>query len=71
MPMEQILNTDDPYLLPFVAKIKDKRFDGLRKFAVGNYRVYFRAVSEEIKHQKHNYKGTVLIITIVNRRDAY
>lgn len=69
--LQQLLESSTPYLLPMVQMLKDKRFHRSRKFRAGDYRVLFTIEDNEITHQKHTYKGVLIIIAISNRRDAY
>lgn len=39
--LEELLNANDPYTIPFVEVLKDKKYERTRKFRVGNYREFF------------------------------
>lgn len=69
--MRELLNADDPYNLPFVEMLKSKEFDRVRRFRIGNYRVFFFIEAAEITHQKHTYKGTLFVSEIHDRKEAY
>ena len=69
--LRQLVNADDPYTLPFVEMLQAERFHRLRKFRVGPYRVFFAVRREEIIHEKHPYRGVVVIVDIRSRREAY
>jgi mRNA-degrading endonuclease RelE of RelBE toxin-antitoxin system len=69
--LRQLVNTDDPFALSFVEMLKDKEFERARKFRVGGYRVFFTINTDEIIYQKHTYKGTIVILSIRKRSEAY
>jgi len=66
-----LLEADDPYLLPFVEKLKDKRFEGVQRFRAGNFRVKFIVQAETIMRERHTYKGVLFIVAISDRKEAY
>lgn len=69
--LQQLLEADLPYNLPFVHMIKAKKFERFRKFRVGDYRVLFILLPGEVKQKAHLFKGTLHIVTIENRKDVY
>src|SRR5258708_24082602 len=69
--LRELLIANDPYVLPFVEMLKGKRFDRTRKFRVGDYRVFFSVETQEVIHQSHTYKGTLFLLDIQQRKDAY
>jgi mRNA-degrading endonuclease RelE of RelBE toxin-antitoxin system len=69
--LEELLNADDPYALPFVEMLQATRFERNRKFRVGDYRIFFVIESIAVTHLKHTYKGTVFLLDIRNRNQAY
>jgi mRNA-degrading endonuclease RelE of RelBE toxin-antitoxin system len=69
--LRECLNADDPYRLPFVQMVKAKKFERVRKFRVGNYRVFFAIETEPVTYLKHEYRGTLFLLRIEHRRDAY
>lgn len=69
--LQRILESPMPYSLPMVEMLKAKKFHRIRKFRVGDYRVLFAIEEQEVVHQKHTYKGTLYLIAMSNRRDAY
>jgi len=69
--LRMLLNAEDPYNSPFVEMIKDKKFDRIRKFRVGDYRVFFSVESIPVTHLKHTYKGTLFLLYIRDRKEAY
>jgi mRNA-degrading endonuclease RelE of RelBE toxin-antitoxin system len=69
--LKQLLESSTPYHLPFVLKLKEMRFEGVRRFRVGDYRVMFVLEIKEIVSQGHLYKGTLHIISITNRKESY
>jgi len=69
--LEELLYADDPYNLSFVEMLKAKKFERLRKFRAGDYRVFFSVEQLEVLHLKHIYVGTFFVFAIRNRKDAY
>ena len=69
--MRELLNADDPYSLPFVEMLKARKFERIRKFRAGDYRVFFIVESIEVTDQKHTYKGTLFVVDIRDRKEAY
>jgi mRNA-degrading endonuclease RelE of RelBE toxin-antitoxin system len=69
--LRDLLNADDPYALPFVEMIQSKIFERQRKFRVGDYRIIFAIESEEVIDQKHQYKGTLFVLDVLHRKEAY
>jgi mRNA-degrading endonuclease RelE of RelBE toxin-antitoxin system len=69
--LEQLLSAEDPYNLPFVEMLKDKKFERARKFRAGDYRVLYIVDSRPTVHQGFAYRGVVLVLEIGNRRDVY
>lgn len=66
-----LLNAEDPYRSPFVEMLKDKRFERMRKFRAGDYRVFFSIEPTPVTHLKHTYKGTLFLLYIRDRKEAY
>jgi mRNA-degrading endonuclease RelE of RelBE toxin-antitoxin system len=69
--LRELLNADDPYRLHFVEMLKAKKFERIRKFRAGDYRVFFVVESVEVTDQKHTYKGTLFVVDIRDRKGAY
>jgi mRNA-degrading endonuclease RelE of RelBE toxin-antitoxin system len=69
--LRDLLNAEIPYGLTFVEMLKEKQFDRVYKFRVGNYRVFFVIKSGEVIDQKHKYKGTLYVLDIQDRKEAY
>src|SRR5687767_2754502 len=66
-----LLNADAPYSLDFVEMLKDEDFVRSRKFRAGNYRVFFELRTQEVTPHKHTYKGTLYLLDIRDRKEAY
>jgi mRNA-degrading endonuclease RelE of RelBE toxin-antitoxin system len=66
-----LLRADDPYSVSSVQMVKGKKFQRVRKFRIGNYRVFFYTEAEEVTHQEHTYKGTLFLLDIRKRKEAY
>jgi mRNA-degrading endonuclease RelE of RelBE toxin-antitoxin system len=69
--LRELLLADDPNTLPFVEMLQAKKFNRIRKFRAGNYRVFFALEIGEIIHQGHTYKGTFFLLDIRDRQEAY
>ena len=69
--LHQLLDANDPYNLPFVEMLQSKQFARTRKFRVGDFRVFFAVENKEVTHLKHQYRGTLFLLDIRNRREAY
>jgi len=70
--LRELLNTGDPYSLPFVEMLKAKKFERIRKFRASDYRVFFVIEPVEVTHQKHTYKGTFFLLQIHDhRKESY
>lgn len=67
----ELLVADDPYSLPFVAILKSDKIQRQRKFRVGDYRVFFAIEPVEVIDHKYQYKGTLFLLDILVRKDAY
>jgi mRNA-degrading endonuclease RelE of RelBE toxin-antitoxin system len=62
--LRELLNADNPYALPFVEMLKDKKFERVRKFRVGDIRVFFVVDSSVIQHLQHTYAGTLVLLDV-------
>lgn len=69
--LRNLLIADDPYRLSFVEMLQAKKFERVRKFRVGDYRIFFAVEVSEITHQGHSYKGTLFLLDIRDRKEAY
>lgn len=69
--LRQALEAEDPYALPFVEMLKDRKFERLRKFRAGDYRVLYIVELSPVIHQGFTYRGTLLVVHIGNRKDVY
>jgi mRNA-degrading endonuclease RelE of RelBE toxin-antitoxin system len=69
--LSELLVADDPYLLPYVEMLQGKSFDRIRKFRVGDYRVFFVIESVEMTVQEFTYKGKLSVLSIRDRKEAY
>jgi mRNA-degrading endonuclease RelE of RelBE toxin-antitoxin system len=67
----ELLKADDPFALPFVEMLKGKKFARVRKFRVGDYRVFLVVESGEVIHLKGAYKGRLYVLDIRDRKEAY
>jgi mRNA-degrading endonuclease RelE of RelBE toxin-antitoxin system len=69
--LRELLNAEDPYSLSFVEMLKAKKFERIRKFRAGDYRVFFVVEAIEVTDQQHKYKGTLFVVDIRDRKEAY
>lgn len=69
--LQQLLEAEVPYMLPFVIMLKEKSFERIRRFRVGDYRVTFYIEAGEITIQSHTYKGILHMISITDRKESY
>jgi len=69
--LRELLLADDPNTLPFVEMLQAKKFNRIRKFRAGNYRVFFAVEIAAIVHLGHIYKGTLFLLDIRDRKEAY
>ena len=69
--LQDLLTSDDPNSIPFVEMLQAKKFNRIRKFRAGNYRVFFVVENIELVHLGHHYKGTFFLLDIRDRKEAY
>ena len=69
--LRRLVIADAPLELDFVNTLEGEEYRGIYKFRIGDYRVLFSLDSRSVIHQKHNYKGTVVITKIDWRKDIY
>ncbi|MBC7870970.1 MAG: hypothetical protein H7Y09_09045 [Chitinophagaceae bacterium] len=69
--LRQLLTADDPYSLHFIEMLKAKKFERFRRFRVGDYRVFFIIEVGDVTYYKHTYKGTLYMLEIHDRKEAY
>ena len=69
--LRELLNADDPNALSFVEILKDKKFSRMRKFRAGDYRVFFALESKEVNDAETIYKGSLFLLDIRDRKEAY
>jgi hypothetical protein len=51
--------------------LKASKFERIRKFRVSDHRVFFAIESGDVEHEGHIYQGTLFILDIRARKDAY
>ena len=69
--LRELPYADYPYSLPFVEMLQAKKFERIRKFRAGDYRVFIIIESTELTHTTHVYKGRLRLFDIRDRKDAY
>jgi mRNA-degrading endonuclease RelE of RelBE toxin-antitoxin system len=57
--------------LSFVEMLQAKKFERVRKFRVSDYRIFFAVEVSEITYQGHSYTGTLFLLDICDRKEAY
>ncbi len=57
--------------MPSIEMLKEKRFERMRKFRVGDYRVFFIIEAVEIVQFQHKYRGTLFVLDIRDRKESY
>lgn len=66
-----LASAEDPYSVPGVEILYEKRFKRQRKIRQGNYRIRFHIIPGELVDQKFTYKGKIEILEIGDRKDIY
>jgi mRNA-degrading endonuclease RelE of RelBE toxin-antitoxin system len=69
--LRELLNADNPYSLSSVEMLEGKAFERTRKFRAGDFRVFFTIKPVPVVDQKHAYKGTLYVLDILDRKEAY
>jgi hypothetical protein len=69
--LQTLLESENPYNLYFVEKLKDEKFAAARKFRAGRYRVRFILDSKPLERFGRQYKGRLFVLAMSDRRDAY
>lgn len=69
--LAQLLQAEDPYTLPFVEMLVEKNYERIRKFRVGDYRVFFTLLPGQVSEVKYIYKGKLIVLDIFDRKEAY
>jgi mRNA-degrading endonuclease RelE of RelBE toxin-antitoxin system len=69
--LQELLSADDPFSIAFVEMLQAKKFGRIRKFRVGNHRVFFTVESSPVVYQNHTYKGTFFLLEIRDRKEAH
>ncbi len=69
--LRQLVNVDAPFELAFVQSLQGEKYAEIRKFRVGDYRILFTLDSNPVTINKFDYKGTVVVLGIGQRKDVY
>lgn len=70
--LTELLNVDDPTdqsLVTDIKKLKAPEYRGLWRKRAGNWRILYRLEVGEIEFFNFTYKGQLLTVQVVNRRD--
>lgn len=67
----ELLKADNPTTSLGVRKLIGERFSGLWRLRQGNYRIFFYIEHGELVDQKFAYKGTLTIVSVTDRKEAY
>ena len=68
-----LLRLQNPLAATNVVWVKNEEFDSYRvyRFRKGDYRVKFYIISQEITHENHTYRGTLIVVAAEHRKRAY
>lgn len=69
--IKQLLSVENPTAIVGVKKLVGPEFEGLWRKRQGKYRIKFFLEVGEVIHNKFTYKGTVIIESVLDRKDAY
>lgn len=69
--IRELLIEENPRAASNTRKLVEKRFEGLWRKRQGNYRIFFAVESGEVVVDNFNYRGKVIIVEVVDRKDAY
>lgn len=69
--LRELLIADNPFSSSSVEMLEGKKFERTRKFRAGDFRVFFVIKPVQIVDQKHMYKGTLYVLDIRDRKEAY
>jgi mRNA-degrading endonuclease RelE of RelBE toxin-antitoxin system len=68
--LQALLESDNPKALTEVKKLVDVEGD-IWRARQGDYRIIFTIDSSPLKHDKHEYAGTIEILAVLHRSEAY
>lgn len=68
--LQSLLESDNPKALPEVKKLVDVEGDVWRA-RQGDYRIIFTLDSQKLEHDNHEYAGTLTILAVLHRSEAY
>lgn len=69
--IRELLIEDNPTLASNTRKLVEKRFEGLWRKRQGDYRIFFAIDAQRIVVDKFSYRGKVIVVEVLNRKDAY
>ncbi|MEO8396500.1 MAG: hypothetical protein ABI700_26135 [Chloroflexota bacterium] len=69
--IRELLLAENPQRANDVRKLVEKRFEGLWRKREGDYRIFFALETEAITIDKFTYRGKVIIVEVLNRKEAY
>lgn len=69
--IRELLTAENPYRANDVRKLVEKRFEGLWRKREGDYRIFFAVEAGQITVDKFTYWGKVVIVEVLNRKEAY
>ena len=67
--IRELLLAENPKALPCVKKIVDA--DDEWRVRQGDYRIFFNHSADKVIHEKHEYDGTIFVLRVLHRKDAY
>ena len=66
--IRELLEADNPFFVSDVLKIK--KYKNVWRKRQGDYRIFFTLNSTPVKRDKHQYKGTLYLLTIRKRDES-
>ncbi|MBI1260038.1 MAG: hypothetical protein GC204_21425 [Chloroflexi bacterium] len=69
--IRELLIAENPQRVNDVRKLVEKRFEGLWRKREGDWRIFFALEPGEITVDKFTYRGKVIIVEVLNRKEAY
>ena len=69
--IRELLIAENPQRANDTRKLVEKRFEGLWRKRQGDYRIFFAVETGQITVDKFTYRGKVMIVEVLNRKEAY
>lgn len=68
----ELLNADDPTdksKVTDIKRLKAREYEGLWRKRAGDWRILYRVITEPVTHLKWEYRGQLIVVALLNRRD--